>query len=86
MHEGWTVILKAYDDGGFSGGTMDRPALQALLAAIQNGSVDVVVVYKIDRLIRSLFDFAKIVEIFDAAKVSFVSVTSRSTPPPPWVG
>jgi len=74
-HEGWSVIATPYDDGGFSGGTMDRPALKALLADIGAGKIDVVVVYKIDRLTRSLFDFAKIVEIFDAHKVSFVSVT-----------
>ncbi|MEI9931695.1 MAG: recombinase family protein [Rhizomicrobium sp.] len=74
-HEGWSVVAKPYDDGGFSGGTMDRPGLKALLADIEAGEVDVVVVYKIDRLTRSLFDFAKIVEIFDAQKVSFVSVT-----------
>jgi site-specific DNA recombinase len=74
-HEGWSVIPAQYDDGGFSGGTMDRPALQALLADVRAGAVDVVVVYKIDRLTRSLFDFAKIVETFDAHKVSFVSVT-----------
>jgi site-specific DNA recombinase len=74
-HEGWSVVATAYDDGGFSGGTMDRPALKALLADIAAGDVDVVVVYKIDRLTRSLFDFAKIVETFDAHKVSFVSVT-----------
>ena len=74
-HEGWSVIPTLYDDGGFSGGTMDRPALQALLGDIQAGKVDVVVVYKIDRLTRSLFDFAKIVEIFEARNASFVSVT-----------
>jgi DNA invertase Pin-like site-specific DNA recombinase len=74
-HEGWSVIPSPYDDGGFSGGTMDRPALKSLLGDITAGKVDVVVVYKIDRLTRSLFDFAKIVEIFDAHKVSFVSVT-----------
>jgi DNA invertase Pin-like site-specific DNA recombinase len=74
-HQGWSVIPVAYDDGGFSGGTMERPALQALFADIRSGKVDVIVVYKIDRLTRSLFDFAKIVEIFDAASVSFVSVT-----------
>jgi len=74
-HEGWSVVATAYDDGGFSGGTMERPALTALLADIAAGDVDVVVVYKIDRLTRSLFDFAKIVETFDAHKVSFVSVT-----------
>jgi site-specific DNA recombinase len=74
-HEGWSVVDAAYDDGGFSGGTMDRPGLKALLVDISAGNVDVVVVYKIDRLTRSLFDFAKIVETFDAHKVSFVSVT-----------
>lgn len=74
-HEGWSVVVKPYDDGGFSGGTMERPGLKQLLADIESGEVDVVVVYKIDRLTRSLFDFAKIVEIFDAKKVSFVSVT-----------
>ena len=66
-----------YDDGGFSGGTMDRPALQRLLSDIGEGKVDVVVVYKIDRLTRSLFDFAKIVEAFDARGVSFVSITQQ---------
>ncbi|MGZ3275095.1 MAG: recombinase family protein [Caulobacteraceae bacterium] len=73
--EGWTAIKTAYDDGGFSGGSMQRPALQQLLADIAKGLVDVVVVYKVDRLTRSLEDFAKIVELFDARKVSFVSVT-----------
>ena len=75
-HEGWSLIPTHYDDGGFSGGTMDRPALKSLLADIDAGMVDVVVVvYKIDRLTRSLFDFAKIVETLDAHTVSFVSVT-----------
>jgi site-specific DNA recombinase len=74
-HEGWSLIPTAYDDGGWSGGNLDRPALQVLLEDIRAGKVDVVVVYKIDRLTRSLFDFAKIVEIFDAQNVSFVSVT-----------
>ena len=76
-HEGWHVLSAQYDDGGFSGATMDRPALQRLLADIGAGKVDVVVVYKIDRLTRSLFDFAKIVEAFDAKGVSFVSVTQQ---------
>ena len=76
-HEGWVVLPALYDDGGFSGGTMDRPALQRLLGDIGVGQVDVVVVYKIDRLTRSLFDFAKIVEAFDARGVSFVSVTQQ---------
>jgi DNA invertase Pin-like site-specific DNA recombinase len=74
-HEGWSIIPTHFDDGGYSGGTLERPALRSLLAAIKDGQVDVVVVYKIDRLTRSLFDFAKIVEIFDAQHVSFVSVT-----------
>ncbi len=76
-HEGWVVLPTLYDDGGFSGGTMDRPALQRLLGDIRAGQVDVVVVYKIDRLTRSLFDFAKIVEAFDARGVSFVSITQQ---------
>jgi site-specific DNA recombinase len=76
-HEVWTVLPTLYDDGGFSGGTLDRPALQRLLADISARKVDVVVVYKIDRLTRSLFDFAKIVEAFDARDVSFVSITQQ---------
>jgi DNA invertase Pin-like site-specific DNA recombinase len=76
-HEGWHVLSAHYDDGGYSGGTMDRPALQRLLSDIGAGKFDVVVVYKIDRLTRSLFDFAKIVEAFDAKSVSFVSVTQQ---------
>jgi site-specific DNA recombinase len=74
-HEGWTLLPARYDDGGFSGGSMDRPALQLLLAAIRQGQVDVIVVYKVDRLTRSLADFAKLVELFDGHQVSFVSVT-----------
>jgi DNA invertase Pin-like site-specific DNA recombinase len=76
-HEGWVCLPKAYGDGGFSGATMERPALQRLLADITAGRVDIVVVYKIDRLTRSLTDFAKIVEIFDARGASFVSVTQQ---------
>ncbi|MGH6825404.1 recombinase family protein [Methyloceanibacter sp.] len=76
-HEGWHVLSAHYDDGGLSGGTMNRPALQQLLGDIAAGKVDAVVVYKIDRLTRSLFDFAKIVEAFDARGVSFVSVTQQ---------
>jgi site-specific DNA recombinase len=76
-HEGWACLPKAYDDGGFSGATTDRPALQRLLADIAAGRVDIVVVYKIDRLTRSLTDFAKIVEILDARGASFVSVTQQ---------
>jgi DNA invertase Pin-like site-specific DNA recombinase len=74
-HEGWSLIRTAYDDGGFSGASMDRPALQRLLADVQAGLVDVVVVYKVDRLTRSLADFAKLIELFDRHQVSFVSVT-----------
>jgi site-specific DNA recombinase len=76
-HEGWVCLRTGYDDGGFSGATMDRPALQRLLADIAAGRVDIVVVYKIDRLTRSLADFAKIVEILDARSASFVSVTQQ---------
>src|SRR5438874_8947377 len=76
-HEGWVCLRTAYDDGGFSGATMDRPALQQLLADITAGRVDTVVVYKIDRLTRSLTDFAKIVEILDTKDASFVSVTQQ---------
>jgi site-specific DNA recombinase len=76
-HEGWSCLPQVYDDGGRSGGNLERPALQLLLTAIREGRVDVVVVYKIDRLTRSLADFAKIVEIFDGKGVSFVSVTQQ---------
>src|ERR1700688_4961731 len=73
--EGWRLVKAEYDDGGFSGGTLERPALQRLLADIEAGRIDVIVVYKIDRLSRSLMDFAKLVEVFDAHAVTFVSVT-----------
>jgi site-specific DNA recombinase len=76
-HEGWAPLPSLYDDGGYSGGSTERPALKRLLADIQSHLIDVVVVYKVDRLTRSLADFAKIVEIFDAAGVSFVSVTQQ---------
>ena len=76
-HEGWRVIKEQFDDGGFSGATADRPALQALFKAVKRREIDVVVVYKVDRLTRSLADFAKIVEVFDAHSVSFVSVTQQ---------
>jgi site-specific DNA recombinase len=75
--EGWVCLRAGYDDGGFSGATIDRPALQQLLADVTAGRVDTVVVYKIDRLTRSLADFAKIVEILDAKGASFVSVTQQ---------
>jgi DNA invertase Pin-like site-specific DNA recombinase len=76
-HEGWQPIPTHYDDGGFSGGNMERPALKRLMADISDGKVNTVVVYKVDRLTRSLADFAKIVEQFDALEVSFVSVTQQ---------
>jgi site-specific DNA recombinase len=76
-HEGWQLVKTAYDDGGFSGGSMERPALQALMRDVSAGRIDVIVVYKIDRLTRSLADFAKMVEVFDAKGVSFVSVTQQ---------
>src|SRR6266536_3770145 len=74
-HEGWRLIKTHYDDGGLSGGSMERPALQALLSDIRTRKIDTVVVYKVDRLTRSLADFAKLVELFDEHKASFVSVT-----------
>ena len=74
-HEGWRLAPEAYDDGGYSGGSLERPALRRLLAEVQAGRVDVIVVYKVDRLTRALSDFAKLVELFDAHGVSFVSVT-----------
>src|ERR1700733_621663 len=76
-HEGWTALNNHYDDGGFSGGNMERPGLKRLLDDIKAGKLDTVVVYKVDRLTRSLTDFAKIIEIFDSHKVSFVSVTQH---------
>ena len=74
---GWTLVPTAYDDGGFSGGNVERPALKRLIADIEAGKVNVIVVYKVDRLTRSLADFAKLVELFDAKGVSFVSVTQQ---------
>src|SRR5678815_770885 len=74
-HEGWELVSEHYDDGGWSGGNMARPALQQLLADVAAGKVDVIVVYKVDRLTRSLADFARIVEALDKAGASFVSVT-----------
>src|SRR5712671_5846864 len=76
-HEGWVLVRTRYDDGGFSGGNLERPALQRLLADIRAGRIDTVVVYKVDRLTRSLGDFARLVEIFDAQGASFVSVTQQ---------
>ncbi|NDE94204.1 MAG: recombinase family protein, partial [Betaproteobacteria bacterium] len=75
--EGWIPVADDYDDGGFSGGNMERPALRRLMTDIEDGRVDIVVVYKIDRLTRSLADFSKMVEVFERAGVSFVSVTQQ---------
>jgi DNA invertase Pin-like site-specific DNA recombinase len=77
QHAGWTMVRSKYDDGGFSGGNTDRPALQRLLEDVKTGKVDIIVVYKVDRLTRSLADFAKLVELFDQHGVSFVSVTQQ---------
>ena len=76
-HEGWTLVPDYYDDGGFSGGSMERPALKKLMQDVEKGLIDVVVVYKVDRLSRSLSDFAKMIELFDKHNVSFVSVTQQ---------
>src|SRR5690349_3733243 len=73
--EGWKAVSRSYDDGGFSGGSLDRPGVKMLLEDIEARKVDIVVVYKVDRLTRSLADFAKLVELFDKHGVSFVSVT-----------
>src|SRR4030081_3221606 len=75
QHAGWTMVRSKYDDGGFSGGNTDRPALQRLLEDVRAGKIDIIVVYKVDRLTRSLADFAKLVELFDQNAVTFVSVT-----------
>jgi site-specific DNA recombinase len=77
QHAGWTLLRAKYDDGGFSGGNTDRPALQRLLGDVRAGKIDVIVVYKVDRLTRSLADFAKLVDLFDQHNVSFVSVTQQ---------
>jgi len=76
-HQGWVPVREAYDDGGYSGGSTERPGLQRLLADISQGRLDVVVVYKVDRLSRSLADFARLMQAFDAHRVSFVSVTQQ---------
>src|SRR5687767_15651820 len=76
-HEGWVCLPDKYDDGGFSGGNLDRPAMRRLLADIDAGKVDCVVVYKVDRLSRSLMDFARVMQTFDRHQVSFVSVTQQ---------
>src|SRR5262245_20297966 len=76
-HEGWTCLPDRYDDGGFTGGNMERPALQRLMTDIEAGKIDCVVVYKVDRLSRSLLDFARMMETFERHRVSFVSVTQQ---------
>src|ERR1700730_6878955 len=76
-NEGWVLVGTRYDDGGFSGGNLERPALQHLIADIRAGRIDIVVVYKVDRLTRSLADFARLVELFDTEAVSCVSVTQQ---------
>lgn len=77
MHEGWVLLDKQYNDGGYSGGTMERPAFKELLKDIENDKIDIVVVYKVDRLTRSLMDFSKIIDVFDRHKTSFVSITQQ---------
>ena len=80
-HEGWAELSEHYDDGGFSGGSMDRPGLRRLLDDVRGGRIDIIVVYKVDRLTRSLSDFAKKFVLFDGAGVSFVSVTQAFNTP-----
>lgn len=77
MHEGWILVDKQYNDGGYSGGTMERPAFKELLKDIGNDEIDIVVVYKVDRLTRSLMDFSKIIDVFDKHETSFVSITQQ---------
>ena len=84
--EGFAAIRERYDDGGHSGGTLERPALQRLLADVEAGLIDVIVVYKIDRLSRSLMDFARLVEIFERNQVTFVSVTQSFNTTRRWDG
>jgi site-specific DNA recombinase len=76
-HEGWLALDDHYDDPGYSGGSTERPALQRLLRDVESGTVDAVIVYKIDRLSRSLSDFVKIIDLFDQNEVSFVSITQQ---------
>jgi DNA invertase Pin-like site-specific DNA recombinase len=83
-HAGWTQVRARYDDGGYSGGSTDRPALQRLLEDVKAGKVDTIVVYKVDRLTRSLADFAKLVELFDRRGVRLSQSPSSSIRPPPW--
>ena len=86
QHEGWVALPQMYDDGGVSGATMERPALSRLLADIAAGRIDTVVVYKVDRLTRSLGDFAKIVDISTPTACRSSPSRRRSTPPPRWAG
>jgi DNA invertase Pin-like site-specific DNA recombinase len=76
-HEGWIALDDMYDDPGFSGGTLERPALRRLLRDVEASTIDAVIVYKIDRLSRSLSDFVKMVDLFDRHQISFVSVTQQ---------
>ena len=84
--EGWTCLPDRYDDGGFTGGNMERPALKRLIADIEAGKIDCVVVYKVDRLSRSLLDFAQMMQTFDKHRVSFVSVTQQFNTATRWAG
>ena len=77
QHEGWVILGEKYDDGGYSGGNVNRPALSRLMADIQSRKIDIVVVYKVDRLSRSLADFSRMVDTFDESDVSFVSITQQ---------
>ena len=77
IHEGWVLIEKEYNDGGYSGGTMERPAFKNLMQDVKDDKIDIVVVYKVDRLTRSLMDFSKIIEVFDKHEASFVSITQQ---------
>jgi site-specific DNA recombinase len=76
-NEGWVCLPHRYDDGGFTGGNMERPAVKRLMADIEAGQIDCVVVYKVDRLSRSLMDFARLMELFERQRISFVSVTQQ---------
>ena len=85
-HMGWTILERRYEDGGYSGGNLERPALRALMEDIQSGQVDCVVVYKVDRLSRSLLDFARLMGIFEERGVSLVSVTQQLNTTDSWAG
>jgi len=85
-HEGWKLVKQRFDDGGVSGGTMDRPALKALLDEVDKGLIDMIVVYKIDRLTRSLSDFARLIERLEKAGCPLYQSPNPSIPPAPWEG